>query len=410
MTRVLSDALQAVEPEFRLGLRSLESARGNPNSDIRLTSELLQDSRSKLYELGLDPEDTTPEELYHVLQERIKADDARLVKTLRTKAATFVSAEGNLVDGMVHSLRALAKGQNCLALKNSSLRSLIKRLPPKKTLKRLGYRSLDSFIKHETPHSALTAAWLFEGEAWQRRFREQYKQLQPGDFESRPLTIGAVDFKRWQALAAPAVADKKHNILSFNELGVVVIMPFPDHVPEGAVTASLALALHALNEIRAASTFLKLSQVRGDFGSLVQLVASGEPELDANLLNQPVSWSLIQRYYAELGEHFREALFEPHIQLEDMAWHPIEHAMLAIEPSLGFWEHSAHLGLLEHAKPVSFNIVDAALNYCNKLPFEQRIVHYFQRSLWHELLLRYMQAETVEQSVMQQLQPEMAGA
>jgi hypothetical protein len=55
---------------------------------------------------------------------------------------------------------------------------------------------------------------------------------------------------------------------------------------------------------------------------------------------------------------------------------------------------------------VSLNLVDAAVNFCNQLPFEQRVVHYFQRSLGHELLLRYLQHETVEQTVTDELQPE----
>jgi len=44
--------------------------------------------------------------------------------------------------------------------------------------------------------------------------------------------------------------------------------------PAGAVTASLLLALHALNEVRAASAYLKLCQVRADFGTIVQTIAT----------------------------------------------------------------------------------------------------------------------------------------
>jgi hypothetical protein len=66
------------------------------------------------------------------------------------------------------------------------------------------------------------------------------------------------------------------------------------------------------------------------------------------------------------------------------------------------------LGMLDKNRPVSFNVIDAALNYCNQLPFEKRLSHYFQRSLWHELLLRYLRHESVEQSVIGQLQPEFA--
>jgi hypothetical protein len=408
MTRFLSESLQAPEPSFRTALHRLEAANGNPNTDIRFSSEVVRATKVKLMELGLDPHDTTAEELYHALQVRIKADDARLVKTLRTRAATYVSADGDVVAGMVHALQSLPDSTHCFALKASSLRGLMKKQPPKKAIKKLGYRSLDSFLKHESPVSMLASAWLTEGAVWQKRFVQQYAHLSPGDFEDRHISISRDDFKRWKGLAQDIVAHSKHNVLSFKELGALVILPFPATVPDGAVTASLTLALHELNEIRAASTFLKLSQVRADFGKVVQKVAAGEPELTSKLLDQPVSWKLIQRYYAHFSDRFQEAIFEPYVQLEDMVWHPVEKALAQIEPSLAFWQDSAHLGLLHQRRPVSFNIVDAAINFCNDLPFEKRVVHYFQRSLWHELLLRYLQHDTVKRTVLAELQPELA--
>lgn len=407
MTRFLSDSLRAREPFFRIGLKNLETGH-NKNTDIRFSTHVQHAAQAKMRELGLDPNDTTPEELYHLLQERMRTDDARLTKRLRTEAATHISAEAEVVSGMVHVLKQLPDSKQCFALKNSSLRAMLKTLPPKKTMKQLGYRSLDSFLKHETPVLIVAAAWLSEGASWQHRLLEQYKHLGPGDFEIRDIIITQPDSKKWRELAETAVRQRKHTILSFKELGALVFLPLPADTPPGAVTATLSLALHELNQIRASSIFLKLCQVRPDFGSLVKTVASGEPELSARLLDQPLSWSLIQRYYARLSEQFREELFEPHIRLEDMVWHPIEHTLSAIEPNLAFWKDTAHLGLLHERQPVSFNIVDVALNYCNTLPFERRVAHYFRQSLWHELMLQYLPHETVEHTITSVLQPKLA--
>lgn len=408
MTRFLSDSLLAEEPAFRLGLRQLEAESHNPNTDIRFSTHIRHATQAKLRELGLNPHDTTPEELYHILQQRMRADDARLTKHLRTQAATHVSAEAEVVAGMVHVLKQLPDTRNCFALKNSSLRAVLKKLPPKKAMKQLGYRSLDSFLKHEAPVSVLAAAWLSEGATWQHRLLDQYKHLTSADFETRDVIITQPDSIRWRELAESVVRQKKHTIISFKELGALVLLPFPADTPDGAVIASLSLALHELNQIRASSTFLKLCQVRPDFGNLVKTVASDEPQLGTSLLNQPISWQLIQRYYARLTEQFREELFEPHIRLEDMVWHSIEHTLSEIDPALSFWKDSAHLGVLHERQPVSLNIVDVALNYCNKVPFEQRIAHYFRQSLWHELLLQYLPHETVERTVMAALQPKLA--
>ena len=406
MTRFLSDSLQAPEPSFRLGLRRLEAANGHPNTDIRFSAEVMRATQAKLRQLGLDPHDTTAEELYHAVQKRIEDDDARLTKTLRTRAALHVSADGDVVAGMIDALQELPDSKRCFALKGSVLKGLIRQLPPKKTMKRLGYRSLDSLLKHETPLTVLSVAWLSEGKHWQQRLVEHYKQLRPSDFEDRRISLARPDSPRWRALAEEVVARQKHNLLSFKELGALVFLPLPADAPAGTVTASLSLALHELNEIRASSSFLKLCQVRPDFGRLVQTVVNDEPQLSSQLL-ESVPWHLIQRYYARLigsGYEGRDEVFEPHLQLEDIAWHPVEQTLAAIEPAFEFWRQSSHLGLLQANRPVSLNVVDAALNYCNRLPFEKRIVHYFQRSLWHELLLRYLHRDAVEQTVVGQLQ------
>jgi hypothetical protein len=408
MTRFLSEALQAPEPFFRLGLKRLEAAGGQPNTDIRFSMEVQAGVKAKLLQLGLDPKDTTPQELYHVLQARVKADDARLTKTLRTLAANNVSAEADVVAGMAQALKALPDSKVCFAVKSSSLRAMLKKTPPKKAMKQLGYRSLDSFLKHETGLSVMAAAWLSEGATWQRRLIEQYKKLQPGDFESRTIQVIYLNSKRWQALSETIVAQKRHNLLSFKELGGLVLLPLPASVPPGAVTASLSLALHELNEIRAASTFLKLSQVRPDFGEIVRKLVTEEPRLNSQLFDEPVPWHLIQRYYARLKHELYEDLFEPYIQKEDMSWHSVEAALSRIEPTFKFWQHTEHLAVLHNRRPVSLNLLDTALNVCNEVSFERRLTDYFKRTLWHELLLRYMHHEPVQRSVLAELQPQLA--
>jgi hypothetical protein len=410
MTKFLSQALQAPEPFFRLGLQRLESANGHPATDIRFSTEVARQTKDKIRQLHLDPDDTTPAELYHALQQRIKDDDARLVSVLRRRAATYVSAEADVTDGMVHALRRLPDSKRCFALKASVLKSIMKKVPPKKAMKQLGYRSLDSFLKHEAPISILSAAWLSEDHHWHKRFRAEYKHLRPSDFENRSIAVTQLNSHRWQGLAERTVTEQKHNLLSFREFGVVAFLPLPGEAPAGSATVSLSLALHELNEIRASSAFLKLCQVRPDFGEMVQRIADEDPELGSELLDQNVPWKLIQRYYARFTHHLSEEVFEPHLQLEDMVWHPIEQTLSTIEPTFRFWQDSAHLGLLHERGPVSLNVIDAALNYCNQVPFESRVAHYFQHSLWHELLMRYLKRETVEQAVLGELQPQLAEA
>lgn len=408
MTRLLSTLLGAKEPEFRISFSNLEAAHGMPSHDIRLSSEIVQASKDKLKQLGLDPHDTTSKELYHTLQERLRTDDAHLEKALRTQAATYISAEGDVVAGMVHALQELPYDRSCYALKPSVLKNLLKKQAPKRAMKQLGYRSVESLLKNETWAFVMTAAWLSESAAWRKGFLESYKVLQPKDFEVRQISISHPSGKKWAKLSEEIVGSKRHNLISFKELGAIVLLPLPKDKPAGTTTASFTLALHALNEIRAASTFLQLTQVRGDFGKVVQVVVADEAKLDAHMLDQQVPWELIHRYYSRLKHAFSEDLFEPYLHFEDLNWHAVEKALSHIEPKLAFWHDSAHLGTVHNAQAVSFNILDAALNLCNDLPFEKRLLHYGRNALQHEIMLRYLNPEAVEEAVKTTMQPQFA--
>lgn len=405
MTRVLSELLGAREPDFRLGLMKLEDAHGRPSSDIRLTSDILRLSRDKMKLLGLDPDDTTGEELYHALMQRMQADDARLTKNLRTLAATYISAEGDVAAGMIHALKQLPVDQSCFALKAATLKGLFKKSPPKKAMKQLGYRSVESMLKHESHAGLLAASWLVESASWRRSFLEQYKRLTPRDFETRRLSFVAPSGSRWDKLAHGLVASHKQTVVALKELGAIVVLPLPAERPGGTVMATLALALHAVNDIRATSNFLKLMQVRPDFGKQVVLAVCGEPRLHLSLLGESMPWHLLQRYYAKATHSYGAELFEPHLQADDFSWHSVERLLAHVESSLSFWSGTAHLGALHEGQPVSFNVLDVALNTCNKLPFARRLTHYARTSLWHELMLRYLKHDAVEAAVASELQP-----
>ena len=405
MTRVLSELLGAREPAFHQGLQRLERASGHTSADIRLTSELERATRSKIKELGLDPDDTTGEELYHALQQRVRADDARLSARLQHRYG----------DEPIHvqvgkALSELPIYKSCFALKTATVKRLLQKVPPKQTIHALGYRSFDSLLRREQLLNIYATAWMMESTTWRKTMLDAYKKLSPADFEIRPLAILTPHSPHWQKLAEQIVMQKKHNIAALPECGAVVILPLPNNRPPAAAMTTLLIALHSINEVRASSTFLKLSQMHTRFGACVQAVVSGEPLLPASLLDGSVSWHVIQRYYARYGDRFREDLFEPHVQKEDLSWHSIEKALNFIEPSITFWHNTSTLGLHDRSKPVSLNVIDAALNFCNQLPFKDRLVGYFRKNLLSELAIRYLKHDNVEQAVMSSLEPQLSAA
>src|SRR5687767_11980785 len=85
MSNLLSDLLGATEPLFSMSVKQLETASGLPGSDVRLIAEIVGKVHIKTKELKLDPKDTTPQELYHALINKVRVHDEHLAKQIGGK-------------------------------------------------------------------------------------------------------------------------------------------------------------------------------------------------------------------------------------------------------------------------------------------------------------------------------------
>jgi hypothetical protein len=404
MTRFLSQALGAVEPIFSQGIQQLEHAAGRPSTDIQLTSEIMQRMRQKIADLGLDPDDTTGPELYGALHERLKHDE----QLLRESLSIAADADANTIIQQVQkTLESYEMPKKIFALKGSVAKRLLKKKIPKNTMKQLGYRSADSMLKHESAAAIYAAASIVEPATWHRNFREQYAKLSPSDFEMRKAAIVRPSSKRWEQLAADYVSSVKHNIMSFPELGAVVLLPL-DHQVDGLAMATFLLTLEEMNAIRAHSSYAKLQQVQPDFGTIIQRSSVSEPFTSATLAGQAVPWRMIQRYYSRFSQAYHPEIFEPHVQADDLQWFDGEAVLATVAPELAFWKDTQCLGFVHDGEIVSCNALDVALGYCNHLAFTDRIVHFVRDNLWHELMMRYLNQENLERAVHQQLLKELA--
>ncbi|HYH74819.1 MAG TPA: hypothetical protein VD735_02550, partial [Candidatus Saccharimonadales bacterium] len=377
-----------------------------PSADIRLSSELSAAVRTKIIELGLDPADTTGPELYKALHARLHQDELRLQEALRIAPEATAN---EVVLGVQKFLSGKKIAGTCFAIKGTSIKKLLKKKIPKNVMKALGYRSFDSMVKHEQMSAIYAAAMLVESHTWHRNFRELYAKLGPSDFEQRTITITAPKTKRWHTFAEKYVSATKHNIICFKELGAVVLLPIEQKI-DGLAITSMLLALHYMNDIRSYSSYMKLQQVRPGFGKSIEKSAYAEPMTSASLAGQAVPWKVIQRYYGKLTAAQHPEVFEPHVQPEDLQWKEAEDVLISLEPSLAFWRGTQYVCALHDDQPVSMNILDVALGYCNNLRFDDRIVHFVRQHLWHELMGRYMHQENLEAAVHRQLSIELVPA
>lgn len=404
MSRVLAQLIGAAEPSFRSQLQRLEQASGLPGADIRLMMQVVNETRTKIRELGLDPHDTTGPELFAALQTRLGEDEARVRQALGL-AEGATSTE--VLVAVKHFLDKLDLNIDSFVVKQPVMRSLLKKLQPKSTMKHLGYRSMDSMLKHEPVAQLLAAATICESREWHQHRLEAYKKLSGNDFEAKKVSFFVPTAKSWPGVAAKYTAVQKHNLITLSELGAIILLPLEQDMPALAVT-TLLLSLGSLNDIRSLGSYLKLQQVRPDFGKLFASAMLHEPLTEAELAGEQLPWKVVQWFYGHGHSAYHPDVFEPHVQAEDLQWHDAEDVLAGLHPALEFWQNSQLLALLDGGQPVSLNLLDVALGVCNRLDYSQRVVHHMREHLGRELLARYLHQENLQDMLLGKLDSQLA--
>ncbi len=406
MSRVLAELLGANEPAFHQQLRRLEVAAGLPSTDIRLATHVTHTTRQKIRELGLDPADTSGPELYAALQARLRKDEVLVRSAINLKADIQPI---DILERVAEQLGKLDQQSDVFVIRSTVLKRILKKMKPKATMKRLGYRSMDSMFKHESMVQLLAACQVTESEEWQEARLNAYKTLQAKDFEPKKPQFIVPTSKQWPKVAASHAQQHRHNIIAVPELGGVVILPIQQDLPGLAIT-TFVLSLHALNDMRALSAYLKLQQVRSDFGNIVKQSILEEPLTEVELGGNKLSWRAVHWFYGHGHANYHPEVFEPHVQPEDLAWHNIGTALRQLHPVMDFWEETDMLGLLDGKDTVSLNVLDVALGLCNSLDYAQRVVHHMRETLGRELFARYLHQDNLQMMLAGSLDRQLAPA
>lgn len=406
MSRLLSELLGATEPLFSMSLKQLEQASGNPSADVRLTAEITGKVRLKIEELGLDPDDTTPRELHHALVAKIEEHDKHLVRKI---GGSDPNDAQQLMPLMRKAWEKIDTPKSCWVLKKTVAKSMLKKNPPKNIMKHLGYRSVDSMLKHENLGEIYGALRFAETPEWLNEFNEGYKNLKPQDFETRQIEVVEMSLDRWGDIAAPFIHKKRHNITHLKELGVILMLPItPETKLKGIAIFTFPLLFHYLQEIRLYSAFFKLQQVKPHFGKIVVETLIADPGSHAIMAGSKIHWRVIQRYFGKLEKEKHPEIFEPHVQPEDLHWRRAEDILYDMDPELGFWRDLDYVGIMDKDKrPVTLNMLDVAASFVNQSPYNERAIYHFRESLWNEVFIRYMGEANLEQQVLQQLDNDM---
>lgn len=396
MSKLISELLGANEPLFSLSIRQLEKVTGRPSVDIKLAAEIINKMQDKTKSLGFDPKDTTGRELYHGLMNRIKQDNEHLSKLIGCQ---------NVDDVNLGAIKEKAQNtklpKKAWVLKKSVAKEFIRKIPPKKIMEKLGYKSVDSMLKTENITEVYGALRFAENPRWLKNFNKRYKTITPSDFEQREVEILEMDTERWGILSQDFVKNKFHNVTHSKELGAVYLLPAKSK--HGLAITVLPLIFHYINEIRLYSTFFKMSQVKKDFAEIVVETLNNDPKNTAIIAGQNMHWRVLQRYFGKHKKGSRPEEFEPHVQTEDLIWRQAEHILFEMDEGLGWWKDLDYIGVVDGKSPVSLNLLDVVLCYRNNLPFKSRVFYSFREALWNELFARYMGEEILENQILKQL-------
>ena len=405
MTKFLRDLLDAEEPVFTEAIRQLEQTTGRAGADTKLIGDITAKAHESMRSLGLNPAASTGEEVYQALLGRVETDMQRLTRII---GATDSEDVHHLVPYMIDAANGVRFNRKVFVLKHDKAKDLLRQMPPKQLLAKLGYEDVEAMFAGEDFDEIYTALRFSEGPEWLTDYNELFKTVTVDDYEERDLRIIHMNHDKYVDLAEHFVQKKLHNVTHTKEMGTIVVVPMHARKMRGLVLKTLPLLLHYMNEVKLYSTFFKLQSAKPHFGETVVNTLIADPGTGSQLVGKRVHWRGIQRY---LGKHKEDRIdkvaFEPHVQPEDLHWRRAEDLLYQIDPELEFWKDRDYVGLNYDGFPVAFNLFDVSFAYSNKESYEGRYAYHFRESLWNELFVRYMGFKNLSDQVLAQLDNDM---
>jgi len=405
MAKFLRDLLDAQEPLFSEALRQLEQASGRHAADTKLIGDITALAHENLRALGLNPASSTGEEVYRGLESRLQTDIKRLTKVIGAELSDDIEY---LVPFMVKAANDVEFNRKVFVLKRESAKKLLRKMPPKILMEKLGYSDIEKMFEGEDFDELYTALRFSEGADWLNQYDELFAHVTPADYEERDLRIVVMDHDKYVDLAAHFVQKKLHNVTHTKEMGTIVVVPMHAKTMRGLVLKTLPLLLHYMNEVKLYSTFFKLKSKQPHFGKTVVSTLVADPGDASQMAGQKIHWRVIQRY---LGKHKEDSIsmvaFEPHVQPEDLHWRRAEDLLYKIDPELAFWKDRDYVALMYDGFPVAFNLFDVSFGYSNGETYENRYAYHFRESLWNEIFVRYMGFKNLANQVLEQLDNDM---
>ncbi len=405
MSKFIANLLGVSVPDFDRLVQRLEIYTGYDGADIKLKTKIITGARQKIRALGLDPEDSTVQEVYFALLQKVRADDASLRESLdispllpakgdNTEDLTKKAALSCVVIG--NHLNPLLQKEKVLCLKTSTVKRILKSIPPKKTLKMLGLRSAGSVLRSNDPRTLYALASQIESESWNSQVAAQLRRLQAKDIhESSPEIISLpLDW----TLRLSEVEFKKLFIAN-SELGSIVVLPSLSILSSGATLLSCAVLLQAAQKLSVESLPYRIDSLSSGVSRVIPEISSGQIRALQPVYGLNPNWPAVYQLLSEGS--FQTSEYE--FILQDLDWESVETKLASLSPDLDFWVDSHYLALPNQDLPVSFHLVDVAASAVMEREFGQQFVAHLRASLWNEFQISYLRYGALQSQIVKQL-------
>ena len=277
MSKNLARILAKDEAEVAKNISKLEEKCGFPSEDVRLLAENEHKLRAKVEQLGLDPDDTADEELYHSLRARFERDSQMLNKALGVDDTTKLDERLNKAIQLVDHA---AVTDEVWIVKNSFAKSALVKNPPKHIAKALHYRSVTSMVKRQDIAEIYLAGSVAESMTWQKNISRHLAKLTASCYELRPMKIVNLKPSHWVGLEGPS-----SHIVVNKQVGAVAAWPSKELSGASVLCLTLLLleGMRSLNPEGYSEALDQLSPALRWWADTGHLISDGEQPVSFNL-------------------------------------------------------------------------------------------------------------------------------
>lgn len=395
MPKTIASLIGSDEPIVAEAIVRLEQMTGYHGEDIHVLAEMEAAARRHIVVLGLDPNDTRGRELYYALIGRYHVDNGHLEDILGVKSGDSAIKRSKIATEFSSHARI---PREVWVLKHVVAKELLRQHPPRKLMKLLNYRSVESLLKRGNINQIYALLPVVESPRWLGVFWKMHSKLDANQFETKKAEVIIVPTKIVSKLGA-----KGRVVSAVPQLGVVALWPTPLAQRLGVLGLS-ARILQATSGLRVTNTYLKFRQFQPCFGNLLANTWMTSIAPVAYFDRLPVQWRSLHAHYGKSPASQHPSALEPHIQAEDLFHQSTAQAIASIFSAGQWWARGEKLAVIYKSGPVSMNLIDVSANYAGNLSYRKRKFTSFQTTCMDEILHRYLAHQAVEDNLLAQLE------